>query len=155
MTIRDFLKNHDVPFRELRSHEAAELGAKRHDSSTCITKTRLLRADHGFRYVLTLFPAICEVDEPRVSQLLGGANLVMCDRQECHEICGVTRLCPFGSLYGLLTIVDRRVGEKELIAFKDELGQWLSVPWVNFLRSENPLVGEIALVRADTNAAIL
>lgn len=155
MTIKDFLKNHDVPFRELRAQEAAELGAKRHGSSACIAQTRLLRADHGFRYVLTLFPATCELDEHRVSQLLGGANLVMCDRQECHEVCGATRLCPFGSLYGLLTIVDRHVGENDLIAFKDELGQWLSIPWVNFLRSENPLIGEIALVRAGSNAAIL
>ncbi len=80
-----------------------------HVSGRQVAKTVLLRMDHGYQYAVAILPATHLIDLEAVGRLLGGARMELATEYEIAQRCpdcetGV--LPPFGSVYGLETLLD-------------------------------------------------
>jgi Ala-tRNA(Pro) deacylase len=151
MNVRNYLAEHHVPFQVL-SHrhtgDAAHLAHAVHCSGKHVAKTVLLHVNHGFGDAVAIVPANTIVDFAKVSALLGGAEIRLATEQDvatrCPDCeCGV--LSPFGSQYGMKTILDASL-EGEAIVFEGNTHEEaICISFDDFRRLESPLVGHFAV----------
>src|SRR5437588_12115676 len=122
MNVQKFLQQRNVPFRLLDhapTYAAQRLAQVVHVSGEEVAKVVLLHADDGF--VLAVLPATRSVNVDRVRELVGAATVKLASEPECGKCfpdCELGALPPFGSKYGLRTLVDRSLGEDEEIVFE-------------------------------------
>src|SRR5262245_26104214 len=117
MNVHKFLQQRSVPFQMLDhapTYAAQRLAQVMHVSGAEVAKVVLLRADDGF--VLAVLPATRSVNIDRVGELVGAARIKLASERECGVCfpdCELGALPPFGSKYGLRTLVDRSLSEDE------------------------------------------
>jgi Ala-tRNA(Pro) deacylase len=115
-----------------------------------VAKTVLLHMDHGYGDAVAVVPANARVKLEEASKMLGGAQITMGSHEDVATRCpdcehGV--LPPFGSQYGMRTLVDKSLAGTESIVFEGNTHEEaIRLSWHDFERIENPLVGEIALL---------
>jgi Ala-tRNA(Pro) deacylase len=109
MRIADFLAEHHIDYEPLPhapAFTAQQLAKSLHVSGSQVAKTVLLHAPAG--YFIAVLPATYEVDPTALGCPLGGVVRLAMER----EISSVFPDCewgvvpPFGSLYGLATLLD-------------------------------------------------
>lgn len=152
MNIKEYLVQKNVPFDAL-PHEwtssAARLAHSLHEPGRRVAKTVLLRVNHGYRDVVAVLPADCRVDPQKASKLLGGAEVKFGTEENVAVHCpdcerGV--LPPFGSEYGMRTIVDESLARNEEILFEGNAhDEAIRLKWRDYSAIENPLVGPFAV----------
>jgi Ala-tRNA(Pro) deacylase len=145
--MKHFLQRRRVPF-ELVSHPAAfdaqHLAQALHTPGREVAKTVLLRANHGYRYIVAVLPATHRIDFAKLSEFLGETHLELATEVEIAERCpdcefGV--LPPFGSHYGAETIVDESLTEDEYISFEsDSHTEAIRMKYSEYYDFEHPLV---------------
>jgi Ala-tRNA(Pro) deacylase len=152
MNIITFLESNHCPF-ECFPHEptfSAERLAqaiKVRDSE--VAKTVLLRVGDGCRYAVAVLPASKKLDLKAASALLGGAPVHLATEFEIAERCpecdfGV--LPPFGSRYGMQTIVDTSLVEDEDIFFDAQTHcEAIRMTFDDYRELEEPLIGRFAV----------
>jgi Ala-tRNA(Pro) deacylase len=123
MRIADFLAEHRVAFESLL-HPPAFTAQKRakylHVPGRRVAKSVLLSGPRGF--FLAVLPATHQVDTPRLADDAGGPVRVATER----ELAAVFPDCewgvvpPFGSLYGLPTVLDEELGPDTVIVFEGD-----------------------------------
>jgi Ala-tRNA(Pro) deacylase len=107
--------------------------------------------DHGYHYAVAILPATHLIDLDAVSRLLGGARMELATEYEIAQRCpdcetGV--LPPFGSMYGLETVLDESLRGAVQIVFEANTHQEaIRMAGEDFMRLENPLVGDFARPR--------
>ncbi|HMP78589.1 MAG TPA: YbaK/EbsC family protein [Pirellulaceae bacterium] len=147
MNIAQFLKERGVAFDVVRHREtftAADLATVMEIPSSQVAKTVLLRADHGYRHFVVVMPAGHRIDFPRLSRALGGSQIELASEQCLAEHCpdcerGV--LPPFGSQYGMRTVVDSALLAAEQIIFEANThSEAIRMKLADYLRIEQPLV---------------
>jgi Ala-tRNA(Pro) deacylase len=147
MNVSDLLKEQNVEF-ELISHrdtyDAQRMAATVHYSGREVAKTVLLRAD-GDTYVVAVLPANRTIDFERASLLLGDSKVELATEveisQHCPD-CEFGALPPFGSQYGMKTLVDESLAEDEKIVFEGNTHhEAFRLSFVDFQRIEEPLLG--------------
>jgi Ala-tRNA(Pro) deacylase len=121
MRITEFLTEQRVDFEPL-THPPAFTAQKRakylHVPGGQVAKGVLLRGPEG--YLLAVLPATHRVDTARLERELGGPVRLATDR----EVAQVFRDCewgvvpPFGTLYGLPTLLDEGIKPDALIVFE-------------------------------------
>src|SRR5438876_12053023 len=110
MNVQKFLQQRNVPFQMLDhapTYAAQRLAQIVHVSGEEVAKVVLLRVDDGF--VLAVLPATRQVDVDRVREIIGAAKIKLATEPECGRCfpdCELGALPPFGSKYGLKTLVD-------------------------------------------------
>jgi Ala-tRNA(Pro) deacylase len=115
-----------------------------------VAKTVLLRAnlDGGRQFVVAVLPATKQIDFDRAAQLIHGGKLQLATEVEIGEHCpdcefGV--LPPFGSRYGMKTIVDSSLAEDEEIWFEGNThNEAVRMKFDDFQQLEKPQVGPFA-----------
>jgi Ala-tRNA(Pro) deacylase len=150
MNIAEFLESRGVRF-ELIPHrdtyDAQRLAQTLHVPGREVAKTVLLRADHRFKYVVAVLPATTLLDVDRASQLLGGSRLELASEAELAEHCPDCEfgaLPPFGSQYGMRTIVDEHLAQDEEIVFEGNTHhEAIRMKFQDFVELEQPLLGEL------------
>lgn len=151
MKITDILDQARVDYKVYPHEEtfdAQHLAAALHVPGHNIAKTVLLRADGEFVHVVAVLPASRRLDLRRVSNALGGADIRMATEVEIAEHCpgcefGI--LPPFGSKYGMKTIVDASLADHEDIFFQgDKHTEAIRMRYSDYANIEHPLVVEIA-----------
>jgi Ala-tRNA(Pro) deacylase len=151
MNIQTFLKQRQVPF-DILTHEptydAQHMAHAVHVSGREVAKTVLLRADHAYSYLVAVLPATRMIDFERASKALGGTELALATETEMASICPdceIGALPPFGSHYGLKTVVDESLAEDEWIVFEGNThAEAIRMKYADFCRLENPVVLPIA-----------
>lgn len=112
-----------------------------------VAKTVLLRADGDFLYVVAVLPAPARLDLRRVSAALGGAEIRLATEVEIAEHCPECEfgiLPPFGSRFGMKTVVDESLAKHEDIFFQgNSHTEAIRLPYGEFVRLEHPLVVDI------------
>src|SRR5205085_8172829 len=122
MNVQKFLEQRNVLFQMLDhapTYAAQRLAQVGHVSGEEVAKVVLLRADDGF--VLAVLPATRSVNVARVRELVGAATVKLATEPECGQCfpdCELGALPPFGSKYGLRTLVDRSLSEDDEIVFE-------------------------------------
>ena len=152
MNIKTFLKERDAPFAEIlhnATYDANRLAQAVHVSGYEVAKTVLLRVDHGYAYLVAVLPATHHINLAAVSFTLGKSRVELANEHEVAEHCpdcefGV--LPPFGSQYGMQTLVDSSLAEDDEIVFEGNTHeQAIRMSFEDFRRIECPLIGSFAI----------
>src|SRR5436309_9394307 len=149
MNVQNFLQQRNVPFRML-DHEptyaAQRLAQIVHVSGEEVAKVVLLRADDG--YVLAVLPATRSVNIDRVRELVGAAAVKLATEPECGTCfpdCELCALPPFGSKYGLRTLVDRSLSEDDEIVFEGNTHhEAIRMKFRDYLELERPRLAHLS-----------
>lgn len=152
MNIQDFLKSKGVPFEvELHpdAYDAQHLAQALHVSGKRVAKAVMVRANHGYVDVVAVLPATHRLDMPRLSAALGGAAVSLATEIEIAERCpdcefGI--LSPFGSRYGMKTVVDGALAEAAEIHFAgNNHHEAIRMSYHDFEAIEHPLAANFSL----------
>ena len=148
MNIQQYLQQEDVPFEVLEhepTYDAQHMAQAVHVSGYEVAKTVLLRANHGYKYVVAVLPAPHRIDFKKASEILGGAELELATEIEIAEHCPdceIGALPPFGWKYGMKTIVDESLTQDEEIVFEgNSHHEAIRIHYADFHRLAEPLVG--------------
>lgn len=121
MRVTRFLADQQVPFETL-IHPPAYTAQRRAKflrmPGRLVVKAVLIHAPSG--YLLAVLPATRQLDLDRLSRLLGG-SVRLATTGEVRRIfrdCEIGAISPFGSLYGLPSILDDSVEPGTTIAFE-------------------------------------
>jgi Ala-tRNA(Pro) deacylase len=159
MKLEEFLNDRRIRFDVLRhddTFDSQHLAESVHVSGRQIAKTVLLRMDHGYHYAVAILPATHLIDLEAVAKLLGGARMELATEYEIAQRCpdcetGV--LPPFGSMYGLETVLDESLRHAEQIVFEaNSHHEAIRMAGEDFMKLENPLIGDFARPRAKKRA---
>lgn len=124
MDIEAILQERTIPHEIIRhppTDTAAETSAAGGIDPDSMAKVVLLRADHGYEYVIAVVPADRDLDLQKASQALGYSDLALANDDEVSERCPDCEgriLLPFGAAYHLKTLIDQRLAEHDTIAFR-------------------------------------
>ncbi len=152
MKLADFLKGKHVPFQVLPHREtfdAQHLAHELHISGHRVAKTVLVRTgEHGPYYVAVL-PAAERVCFELVGSLFNAERVELATEQEIGRLfpdCELGAIPPFGSIYGLRTLLDRDLLEEPWIVFEGQTHQEaIRMRVEDFVRIESPTVGDFAM----------
>jgi Ala-tRNA(Pro) deacylase len=123
MRVAQFLNEHHVPFQEVLhapAFTAQKLARFLHISGKQVVKSVLLSGPGGC--FLALLPAPAHIDLAGLAAQLGGpVRLATEDEMADHfRDCERGSLTPFGSLYGLTTLLDDSIAPETHILFESE-----------------------------------
>jgi Ala-tRNA(Pro) deacylase len=151
MNVTEFLKERKVGFEMIPhrdTYDAQHLAQALHVPGREVAKTVLLSADHRYRYIVAVLPATKTVDFTKASHLLGGSKLELATESEISQHCPdceLGALPPFGSQYGMRTIVDTSLAEDDEIVFEgNSHHEAVRMKFRDFLGVEQPLVGDFS-----------
>ena len=108
-------------------------------------KALVLKADSG--HVLAVIPADMALDGPAMRKHLRSRRLRFVNRDELHALTGLEpgAVPPFGSLFGLPTVCDRRLAENRRINFNAGSHRHsVQMDYEDFVRLEQPELIECA-----------
>ncbi len=143
--VDDLLGRHGVAFDVLRhepvytSQQAAEVRGTPLASGA---KALVCKADD--RFVMLVLPADRRLASKEVRRAKGWRKLRFADREEVLSLTGLEpgSIPPFGSLFGLPTLCDERLGENETINFNaGDHSISVSMRYEDYLRVESPELG--------------
>ncbi len=136
-----------IPHRN--TYDAQRLAHELHTPGEEVAKTVLLRADHGQVYVVAVLPATMTIDFEKVSNALGGSKVELANELEIKEHCPdceMGALPPFGSQYGMKTLVEESLTKEEVIVFEGNChNEAIRMSYEDFHRIEEPLVARFAV----------
>ena len=151
MDVKDFLKTHDISYDVLPHRET--FGAQRmaqvlHVSGREVSKTVLMRADRGYAYIVAVLPANKEIDWRLASEALGGSQLELATEHEIAEHCPDCEfgaLPPFGTQYGMHTLMDKSLLDHEEIVFEgNNHHEAIRIRTRDFRQIEEPMLADFA-----------
>jgi Ala-tRNA(Pro) deacylase len=154
MKVHDYLNDRRVNFNVLPhddTFDSQHLAEAVHVSGRQVAKTVLLRMDHGYRYAVAILPATHVIDLDALGEIVGGARMELATEYEIGQRCpdcemGV--LPPFGSMYGLETVMDESLGHVDQLVFEaNSHHEAIRMASEDFLRLECPLIGNFARPR--------
>ncbi len=150
MNVQEYLGRQNVPFdvlQHLETYDAQRMAQDVHVSGHRVAKTVLLRINRPSEYVVVVLPASHHIDFDKVRKALGVAKVELATEIEMAERCpdcDVGALPPFGSWYGMQTVVDESLTREAEIIFEGCLhSETIRMKYADFARLENP---EIAMV---------
>jgi len=147
--VETLLKQHGITFQVLRhqpvytSEEAARVRGTPLASGA---KALIVKGVEGF--VMFVVPADRRLDSHAVRRAKGWKKMRFATRDEVLELTGLSpgSIPPFGSLFGLPTLCDRRLGENEVINFNaGDHGISVSMRYAGYAEIERPELGIFAI----------
>jgi len=125
---------------------AQRLAHELHVPGREVAKTVLLRADGRGKYVVAVLPAHRKIDLEQVEKLLGKGQPELATEAEVAEQfpdCELGTLPPFGSQYGMKTIVDSSLAEDEKIVFESNTHhEAIRMRFDEFCKLEQPVIAQ-------------
>lgn len=155
MNIEEYLRDRDIDCTRMPhsdTYDAQRMAHSVHVPGREVAKTVLLRADHGYKYIVAVLPANRQVNLELVSKALGGSQIDLATEidiaQHCPD-CEIGALPPFGSQYNMTTLIDGALLQDEEIVFEGNTHhESIRMKLEDFRRLEEPLVGHISYVNA-------
>jgi Ala-tRNA(Pro) deacylase len=146
--IEELLNARGVAFEVLR-HEpvytSEQAAAVRGTSLSSGAKALVCKADD--RFVMFVIPADRKLASREIRRARRWRKLRFADRDEVGELTGLEpgSIPPFGSLFGLPTLCDERLGENETINFNaGDHRVSVSMRYEDYVRVESPEVDTLA-----------
>jgi Ala-tRNA(Pro) deacylase len=153
MTTADFLAEKHLTYSIIPhadTFDAQRMAAAIHVSGQHVAKTVLLRGQKGSEYVIAVLPANTLIDLQRASKLIGGPLQLATEIEMSQYLpdCEIGALPPFGSRYGMRTLVDARLADDQDIVFEgDTHHESIRMRFADFRRIEQPVIGEFAKIQ--------
>jgi Ala-tRNA(Pro) deacylase len=118
-----------------------------------VAKAILLRVQPQREYVVAVLPANMTIDLKRAKELLDAKRLELATEPEIATFCTDCEfgaLPPFGSRYGLKTLVDSSLAEDDVILFEGNTHHdAFRMRFDDFRRLEDPLVASFAVTECE------
>ncbi len=146
--VENLLKEHGISCQVLRhepvytSEEAASVRG-----TPLASGAKALICRGGDHFVMFVVPADRRLDSHAVRQAKGWRKLRFATRDEVLELTGLApgSIPPFGSLFGLPTLCDGRLGDNEVINFNaGDHSISVSMRYADYLLVEKPELGKFA-----------
>jgi len=145
MNVMEYLEASESTY-EVRSHRpvftAQQMAQEEHIHGMNVAKPVIVKAD-GLYYMCVL-PACCKIDFDALKSVLEASEVFLVDEKELASLfpgCQIGAEPPFGSLYGLPTIMDERLNEDEFVVFQDgSHDEAIKLELSEYLRLESPRV---------------
>lgn len=153
MNIQQFLREQEVLF-ELIAHpatfDAQRMSHAIHVSGHHVAKTVLLNVPESEPVVVVL-PAADAVDLDQVATLLNVEHVELASKRDMvrrFPDCQIGALPPFGSLYGLTTLVDEQLThDRDIIFEANDHYESLKMAFKDFQRLEKPEIASFVVER--------
>ncbi len=153
MNIASFLENQKCWFEQVShqpTYSAQRMAGTLHVPGREVAKTVLLRVRPKQDYVVAVLPANMELDLNRAADLLEVKRVELATESEIATFCADCEfgaLPPFGSRYGLKTIVDASLAEDDVIVFEGNTHhEAIRMKYDDYCQLEKPLVASFAVV---------
>ena len=146
--IESWLNDQSIEFRVLRHapvFTSAEAAAIRGVALASGAKALICKADGQF--VFFVVPADRKLASKLVRSRRGWKSFRFADRDEVLALTGLApgAIPPFGSLFGLQTLCDERLGEQPVINFNaGDHAISVSMNFEDYVRAERPELGQFA-----------
>jgi Ala-tRNA(Pro) deacylase len=152
MNVQELLSEKHVKYEAIphrNAYDAQRLAHELHTPGREVAKTVLLRADHAYAYIVAVLPATKTIDFDKVSATLGGSRIELATeleiKQHCPD-CELGTLPPFGSQYGMKTLVEESLTKDEEIVFEgNNHHEAIRMRYEDFHHIEEPLVARFAV----------
>jgi len=152
MNVQEFLSEKRVGYDAIphrNTYDAQRLAQELHTPGREVAKTVLLRADSGYAYIVAVLPATKTIDFDKVAAAFGGSKVELATELEIKEHCPdceMGTLPPFGSQYGLKTLVEESLTRDEEIVFEgNNHHEAIRMLYEDFQRIEEPLVAQFSV----------
>lgn len=149
MNVAEFLSRQRVPFELLphrTTHTAQRLAQALDVPGDNVAKSVVLKADG--RFVLAVLQATHTVDLAMAGQALGAKTVTLAKEDDVIDLfgdCEPGAIPPFGSSYGLETIVDEALTHDEYIVFETNChDEAVSMHYRDYERLEHPQVASFS-----------
>ena len=151
MKIQELLRQNKVPFESIK-HSAGASPAKLAEEGKIprseLAEVTLLRANHGYRYMLAVASLERSLDLSFATRALEGCALAPASDAEQVQFCPdceAGHLMPFGSHYNVRTLLDQSLADEASIAFEEIDGtQTIRMKIADFCELEHPFVVPLA-----------
>jgi len=151
MNVATFLEQHHCWYEHVLHHptySAQRLAHELHVPGREVAKTVLVRTNGRGKFAVAVLPANRKIDFERVSKLVGKDKSELATESEIAQHfsdCEFGALPPFGSQYGMKTIVDSSLAEDEEIVFESNTHhEAIRMRFDEFRKLEHPLIAPIA-----------
>lgn len=152
MNVREFLSDRQVAYDTIAhrdTYDAQRLAQELHTPGREVAKTVLLRADSGYTYIVAVLPATKTIDFEKVSTAFGGSKIELATeleiKQHCPD-CEMGALPPFGTQYGMKTVVEESLTTDEEIVFEgNNHHEAIRMRFEDFQHVEEPLIAQFAV----------
>lgn len=151
MRIQELLRQNRVPFQVLELPAGMPLGCLADEGkarSDELAQVALLRADHGYRYLLAVAPLDRPLELRFAMRALEGCDLKLAGKDEHCRFCPDDEggLMPFGSHYNVRTLFDQSLADEEWIVFAEVAGsQAIRMKTADYSDIEHPFVVPLTL----------
>lgn len=149
MNVEQMLSQGGVGFEVLRhdpTYGGQRLAQSVAVSGSLVAKTVLLQVDGAM--VLAVLPATHLIDLDEVKATFRAETVALSTEEEFDEWfpdCELGALPPFGSQYGMLTLVDDGLSEDEMIVFEgNKHDEAICMRFVDYQNLEDPVVASFA-----------
>lgn len=147
MNIAEFLKDKNVEFELLPhrdTYDAQRMAQELHVPGREVAKTVLLRSSDEHACLVAVLPANRQIDFAKAAKELGGGQVELATELEMSEHCPdceIGALPPFGSRYGMKTVVDADLAEDDEIVFEGNTHhEAIRMKFDDFCDIEKPLI---------------
>jgi Ala-tRNA(Pro) deacylase len=146
--VENLLNRHGIAFQVLR-HEPVYTSeeAARIRGTPLASGAKALVCKGGDHFVMFVVPADRRLDSHAVRRAQGWRKLRFATREEVLELTGLApgSIPPFGSLFGLPTLCDGRLGDNKVINFNaGDHSISVSMRHADYLLVEEPELGKFA-----------
>ena len=148
--LEEYLKKNDVSYREVvhpEAYTAQEVAAAMHVRGKDLAKPVMVKADGGF--VMAVVPASLKVDFRKLKDILKKKDVRLATEDEFKSLfpdCEPGAEPPFGNLYSVDTVVDRKLADDERIFFNAGTHyQAVEIDYKDFARLVKPRVGDFTM----------
>ena len=143
MSVKNFLERTSAKYEVTEHHPAftaQRIAQAEHIHGMNVAKPVVVTADG--RYYMCVLPACCRIDMDVLRDLLGADEIELTDEFEMAKLfadCEVGAEPPFGSLYGLPTIMDELLEDNDSIVFQSgSHGEAVRMDLLEYRRIEDP-----------------
>ncbi len=150
MNVQRFLKQRRTWYETIQhdpTYDANALAQAVHVIDQEVAKPVLLRVDDG--YALIVLPASRDVDVSRVKSVFGAASVTLASEPDCgHEFldCEYGARLPFGSEYGLRTVMDVSLCEDDEIVFEGNTHrEAIRMKLEDYIQLEQPFIAPVSM----------
>ena len=145
MSVKEFLERTSAKYEVTEHHPAftaQRIAQAEHIHGMNVAKPVVVTADG--RYYMCVLPACCRIDMEVLRGLLGADEIELTDEFEMAKLfadCEVGAEPPFGSLYGLPTIMDELLEDNDSIVFQSgSHDEAVKMDLLEYRRIENPKI---------------
>jgi Ala-tRNA(Pro) deacylase len=152
MDIHEYLRQNNVEFslhEHVPAYTAQTVAAEEHVTGHSVAKVVIVKADDAF--CMCVLPAPRMLDVTKAAKALGARTVRLADEKQIASLfpdVEVGAEPPFGNLYNLPTLVDRRLAERGEIVFQGGSHQQaVRMKFADYSRLAQPKLVDIAVER--------